>query len=57
MQPVIRFPWDALEYADAFTTLLRCTEGRVHMHRFLRGRAGARLARRAEETEAVRVII
>ena len=37
MQPVIRFPWDAPEYADAFTTLLSCTEERVHMHRILRG--------------------
>ncbi|MGB7291433.1 MAG: methyltransferase domain-containing protein [Thermodesulfobacteriota bacterium] len=34
---VKRFEWDTPEYADAFTTLLRCARGRIYVHRILRG--------------------
>src|SRR5262245_12001699 len=37
MQPVKRFHWDTPEYAEAFTTLLKCAGGRIHVHQILRG--------------------
>jgi hypothetical protein len=36
MQPVKRFYWDTSEYADAFTTLLKCMGGRIYSQQILR---------------------
>jgi hypothetical protein len=37
MQAVKRFHWEDPEYAEAFDTLLKCTETRVYEHKILQG--------------------